>query len=459
MYKIKHNEIKILQNLKGGSVFSSLGKSSSFNVHPYERQFYSSFNNTGNSAAYGFYLKFGEKDNFNLIRPLFGQEIRFEKFDRKMYLAILLTLSMFYKYRNYLREMPNYTVINGVNGDLPQLNAAPADNEPEKKTYKKKFIDVRKKLIILGISVLKALGLYDHYENKFIEYEDFKKNIGTPADTGDIDLLEGLEDNKSQKELAKSFVDNLVDIDETDVDDPVEIGALANSANDIDGVIKKIQKYIGLTEHGIAITNNTIGDIFNLKKFYNNIKYLYNRYYKEEINCKKIYFRQIFVNPPQPPNPYMLNRRWLLEGGNYDKLDYMLNGGSLNTIVRIPNLSEYFKSQLNIVENRLRVNNKALSEVSKREINQIIDALHEHEKNLKDQFELLKAAHLIDQKEISIKDDADKLKKAKSSLRKHIRYSGALVDIIRTVALSPNFKYSIILLISSRACVRFAPLT
>ena len=485
MYKIKHNEIKILQNLKGGSVFSSLGKSSSFKNHPLELEVYNEtrlFNGTGANANrnYTFLLNLHKDIDFKLIRPLFGQEIRYEKFDLNMFIAIILTLRMFKVYETFLstdEELQDFIDRGGVNADyleyglagtlkipfgklirpketvpgnpgvadgdpggplapvldLAEMTESDADNlvtEDVLNEAKK----IRKKLVELGIGVLKVLQLYDHYENKFIEYEDFKKNIGTPADTGDIDLIVGLEDNKSQKELAKSFVDNLVDIDETDVDDPVEIGALANSANDIDGVIKKIQKYIGLTEHGIEITNNTIGDIFNLKKFYNNIKYLYNRYYKEEINCKKIYFRQIFVNPPQPPNPYMLNRRWLLEGGNYDKLDYMLNGGSLNTIVRIPNLSEYFKSQLNIVENRLRVNNKALSEVSKREINQIIDALHEHEKNLKDQFELLKAAHLIDQKEISIKDDADKLKKAKSSLRKHIRYSGALVDIIRTVA-------------------------
>ena len=34
---------------------------------------------------------------------------------------------------------------------------------------------------------------------------------------------------------------------------------------------------------------------------------------------------------------------------------------------------------------------------------------------------------------IKIDEDADKLKKAKNSLNKHIRYSGALGDIIRTI--------------------------
>ena len=53
----------------------------------------------------------------------------------------------------------------------------------------------------------------------------------------------------------------------------------------------------------------------------------------------------------------MINARFL-GGGNYDQLEYMLNGGSLNTIVRIPNLSNYFKSQLRFVEQKLKIHNK-----------------------------------------------------------------------------------------------------
>ena len=93
----------------------------------------------------------------------------------------------------------------------------------------------------------------------------------------------------------------------------------------------------------------------------------------------------------------------------------MLNGGDLNTIVRIPNLSNYFKSQLRFVEQKLKIHNKNLSEKVK-DIEQIIDALEEHETNLKKQFELLKNAHLIDEDEIKIDLHSDKLKKAKNSL-------------------------------------------
>ena len=59
----------------------------------------------------------------------------------------------------------------------------------------------------------------------------------------------------------------------------------------------------------------------------------------------------------------MINPRFL--GGNYDQLEYMLNGGSLNTIVRIPNLSNYFKSQLRFVEQKLKFIIKIKKKVEK----------------------------------------------------------------------------------------------
>ena len=90
--------------------------------------------------------------------------------------------------------------------------------------------------------------------------------------------------------------------------------------------------------------------------------------------------------------------------------------------------------QLKFIKNKLRVHNKTLSEKSEKDIMQIIDALKKHEKNLKDQFELLKNAHLIDEDIIMTDRDSDKLKKAKNSLNKHIRYSGGLLDILRTIA-------------------------
>ena len=111
----------------------------------------------------------------------------------------------------------------------------------------------------------------------------------------------------------------------------------------------------------------------------------------------------------------------------------MLNGGSLNTIIRIPNLTQYFKDQLKIVENGLRIKNKSLSVSSRNEILQIIEALEKHEKQLHEQFDLLKNAHLLDEDKISLREDEDKLKRAKSSLRKYIRGSNGLYDIIENI--------------------------
>ena len=143
---------------------------------------------------------------------------------------------------------------------------------------------------------------------------------------------------------------------------------------------------------------------YYLKSFYEIIKELKPLVLTDE-ECLKIYFKQ------KPPSYNMTNLRFL-GGGNYDQLEFMLNGGSLNTIVRIPNLSNYFKSQLRFVEQKLKIHNKNLSEKVEKDIEQIIDALERHETNLKKQFELLKNAHLIDEDEIKIDLHSDKLKKS-----------------------------------------------
>ena len=117
--------------------------------------------------------------------------------------------------------------------------------------------------------------------------------------------------------------------------------------------------------------------------------------------CKAIYFKQIYMKPLQP---LLVNPRY--HGGSYDKLEYMLNGGSMSSIVRIPDLSGYFRTQLKIIEHKLKVKNKTLSEKSKGDINQIIDALDKHETNLRKQFDLLKTAHLIDSEVVSTDEDA-----------------------------------------------------
>ena len=127
-----------------------------------------------------------------------------------------------------------------------------------------------------------------------------------------------------------------------------------------------------------------------------------------------------------------------MSGGNYSQLEYLLNGGSINTIVRIPKLSEYFKSQLRYIESKLKANNKSLSQNSRTDIQQIIDSLDKHEQKLRDQFELLKSAHLVDNDVINVELDEDKIKEAKKSLNKHKRYSGAFGDILYNLEIIAN---------------------
>ena len=145
-----------------------------------------------------------------------------------------------------------------------------------------------------------------------------------------------------------------------------------------------------------------------------------------------IYFK-LFNIPNSSTNNDLLFARYGHFGGAINNLDYMLNGGSVNSLIRIPDLSSYFRAQLDIAKQKLKNKSKSLSVSSENEILQIIEALEKHEKNLKEQFELLKNAHLIDEKVVSLREDKTKLEKAKSSLRKYMKYNNGLYDIVRNI--------------------------
>ena len=51
---------------------------------------------------------------------------------------------------------------------------------------------------------------------------------------------------------------------------------------------------------------------------------------------------------------YMYN----LQGGVYDNLNYILNGGAVTAVVRTPNVSDYFENQLRFHERRLKNNDE-----------------------------------------------------------------------------------------------------
>ena len=160
MYKIYNNEIKILQFLKGGSAFRSIGTSSSFDLHPIEHRIYFSntatSNGTTNNDNYGFMLNFDDSNkdiDFNRIRPLFAQEIVFKNFDKKMFIAILLTLSMFAKYIPFLQEdnelglIFNSTNFGGAANQIPIFGGTPITSLDKAK-------EIRKKLVKLDLQII-----------------------------------------------------------------------------------------------------------------------------------------------------------------------------------------------------------------------------------------------------------------------------------------------------------------
>lgn len=420
MYKIYNNEIKILQFLNGGSSVFSLAKSSSFKTHPIEKDLYQGSNLTADNDDFGFLLDMSNKDiDFFKVRPLFAQEIIYKKFDYNMFMAIVLTLSMFKKYDKFLVD----------DSKLASLVSSSGMSIDEAKR-------IRKNLAILGISVLKALRLFDHNKNDFVDFDEFKKSIvGSEATTTDA-IVEAFKSEKTASQLAKIFENEI--LEKGDKFDDIDVTGSTPAAKAV-AAIKKIEEDVFQTP--IEYTTPTIKEGYSLKKFYDAIKALKGIVVTPE-ECSKIYYKQIFTNAA------LYHPRYV--GGNYDQLQYMLNGGSLASVVRVPHLSGYFRNQLKFVEQKLKINNKALSPKSKGDIEQIIDALDKHEDNLKKQFELLKNAHLIDSEVINLEDDAAALEKAKKSLNKHIRYSNATTDIFKTllktlkdelVDFKPAFKF------------------
>ena len=378
MYKIYNNEIKISQFLKGGSRLYQ---------HLFEDKVYESLISREGNKKYT--LNLDSDVDFKLVKPFFGVPIDFKNFDEKMYNAIIFTLDMFNDLKDQYFSKPKMK---------------------EKKDDKK-----RENIIILAISTFKEIGLFDHNKNKFIEFDTFVKSI------------------VSEKYITKegdNYKFNFKDM----LDNPT------NQENDLVAFLTvvlapEVQHNLPMMGGSVSIISDDPDPQYTLKDFYDDYKKLYEPY-EGSLDCKKIYFRQVFNDTLIP---HKVNQRFInMSGGNYSQLEYLLNGGSINTIVRIPKLSEYFKSQLRYIESKLKANNKSLSQNSRTDIQQIIDSLDKHEQKLRDQFELLKSAHLVDNDVINVELDKDKIKEAKKSLNKHKRYSGAFGDILYNLEIIAN---------------------
>ena len=161
----------------------------------------------------------------------------------------------------------------------------------------------------------------------------------------------------------------------------------------------------------------------DLEQIIEGVNFLIKKY-DETVDCKAIYAQ---INPKN-----IKFTHWSQGGGAHDNLSYILNGGMVTSLIRIPDMVNYFKSQLKLVELRLKNVNKVLSEQSKQQIKAVIDKLELHEKNLKDTFELLKNAHTIDSDKIDLKIHETELENAKKSLKKHATYSNIVSAIIDT---------------------------
>ena len=374
MYRIYDNEIKIYQFLKGGSLTKI------------DEQAY---NDEGK-------LNFDADIDFNLVKPFQGTTIDFHDFNEEMLNAIFETLKLFndeFKLLNIDEkfEINRKEFEEVIKEEKKKLKEE--ENEKEKNVLEEKlnstiegakeYEEKIKILLKVAIGNLKELGLFDHYTNKFIDFDTFVNNLISKENI----------DKKSNDDAVENFIIMLKDKNEEKDEEEL-----------------------------------------TLRVFYDITKMLYKLF---QIDSSKIYFRQTLDEPKY----FSVNRRFM-QGGNYDQLQYMLNGGSINTIVRIPNLSSYFKSQLKFIDNKLRINNKKLSENSRRDINQIIDGLEKHENNLKDKFELLKSAYLIDRDIINMQDEEQKrlMAEAKKSLGKHKRYVGAFGDLIDTLEKIANKK-------------------
>jgi len=388
MYKIYNNEIKILQLIKGGSELIPSGDKVYNKECPLFDTDSPQFPGENEDP-----LNLDDKSiDFDLVPPFFDVSIDFHNFNEEMLTAIILTLLIFRYYSD------------------------------------KKDDNNRVKLLKLAIGNLKEIGLFDHYKNDFIEFSTFVNNI-------------------ISKEVFKKLFDQEKAEKEVQIKDPYPAAYyFLKILTFEDGNIKNLLKKGGFRpslnfEKNITVYLSNISILkYSLKTFYDEYKALYKEN-KDSIDTTKIYFRQVFNVPLVK---YKVNKRFipfpLFSGGNYDQLQYILNGGSINTIVRIPKLSEYFKSQLKFIENKLRINNKKLSENSRRDINQIIDGLDKHENNLRNKFELLKSAYLIDRDTINIQDKEQQklMEEAKKSLNKHKRYSGRFGDLINTLEKIAN---------------------
>jgi len=387
MYTIYNNEIKITQNLKGGSTLTGLDEDPD-----YKKLFEPYLGSQIHSTKFLFDDK-GDLRNKSLkhLIPLKGFAIDYKSFDNNMFEAIrddiIKLYKVFFDRNNVDFSVPNsYRIFKdqitpGTAGVINDFSLIKPENinRADPKIDEKKNIDIfNKNILRYAMSWAKEIELYDVKSNKLLKYEEFLKKMfqdpTKPPKSGGI---------------PKNFFELIT-----------ENGSILSKKN------KDLFKAVILGIEALLKVYPAVGD-----------------------ECAKMY--------PKIVTEHNLSH-WQGFGGAYDNLKYSLEGGVLSTLIRVPNLSAHFKGQLNVIEARLKNSNKTLSVISKTKIQNVIDQLKKHEDYLKETFNLLRNSHLIDENKIDVVKHKSQLEKAKMSLRKHDRYRSFLTDIIKTIRDAEN---------------------
>lgn len=185
-----------------------------------------------------------------------------------------------------------------------------------------------------------------------------------------------------------------------------------------------------------------LNDFFNQNTFKNLIKDV-DKFLKEHPNeksdCIKFVMKLPLLTSVPGVNMYPFRQ---MQGGLYQNLEYVLNGGAM-TLIRVPSSIDNYRRQLKIIKIRLENSNKKLSAVTEQRITNVIDRIAEHEKNLKDQLELLFYGSQVegDDVDITTTENKEKLEKAKKTYRKTKRYNTVADTIFNRLAevLKDNF--------------------
>ena len=332
------------------------------------------------------------------------------------------------------------------------------DKKPEKQEKSEKDKIFEKNILRYIVSFAKTIGLFDENKRKLLDLNDYKKKFDGETNIIEADkryeYIFGVDRTTLMKKSA-ILPDEATTISQLSTDflneelaylnkkfDKMEDkqkqeaviqqfnseGWIENKNDELVFTNKGLKEYVDenlgkmkiTLKKGGASKNDAKDDFVRIINEANDLLELYK---EEEVTCSGIY-AQI--------TPELLKMTVPQYGGVYDNLNHILNGGMVSSIIRLPDMANYFRSQLRVLKIKLKHADKTLSEQSESQIKRVIDQLALHEESLKKSFELLKNANLLDDEEIDLEKHHSELEKAKKSIKKHAAYSISLTNIFDT---------------------------